>query len=241
MSADIVPPKRVFAHGWLMAEDGRKMSKSFGNVIVPEELIKTYGLDQTRFYLLRELSFGQDGNVGHEGLQRRMNTELANDFGNLAQRVLAFIFKNADAKLPMLGALTVEDKALLDMTGSKLLATCRKHIDAQEFHLMLEAIWVTIRAANVYVDAQAPWTLRKNGDLERMATVLGVLCEVTRRVAILCQPVMPETMGKMLDQLMVPENERNFATITDAIGLKQGVAIEQPQGVFPRYSAEAAA
>jgi methionyl-tRNA synthetase len=235
MAAGIAPPKRVYSHGWLMAEDGRKMSKSFGNVIDPIEFVKTYGLDQTRFYLMREVSFGQDGNIGAEGIQRRMNSELANDLGNLAQRVLSFIFKNAEAKLPQIGELAAEDKAMLAMTGLSLLKTLRQHFDKQEFNLALEAIWVTIRAANVYVDQQAPWALKKT-DTVRMATVLGVLCETVRRVAILCQPYMPDSMNKMLDQLAVPKDERIFAMITDAIGLKQGATIEQPQGIFPRYA-----
>jgi len=239
MAADIQPPKRVYSHGWLMAEDGRKMSKSFGNVILPEDFVGKYGLDQTRFYLLREVPFGQDGNIGNEGIIRRKN-ELANDFGNLAQRVLMFIFKNNEAKLPKISELTADDKTMLDAAGTRLLETVRKHIDAQEFHLMLEAIWVVIRQANAYVDAQAPWGLKKT-DTVRMETVLGVLCEVTRRIALLCQPVMPETMAKMLTQLGVPENERQFSHITDTIGLNQGATIAQPEGVFPRHIAEAAA
>ena len=239
MAADILPPKRVYSHGWLMAEDGRKMSKSFGNVIVPKDFVEKFGLDQTRFYLLREISFGQDGNIGYEGIKRRKN-ELANDFGNLAQRVLMFIFKNNEAKLPKITTLTADDQAMLDASGTALLETCRRHIDAQEFNLMLEAIWVVIRQANAYVDTQAPWGLKKT-DTVRMETVLGVLCEVVRRVALLCHPVMPQTMDKMLDQLNVPATERSFAYITDIVGLKQCAVIEQPSGVFPRHIEEAAA
>lgn len=239
MAAGIEPPKRVYSHGWLMAEDGRKMSKSFGNVIEPKDFVEKFGLDQTRFYLMRETSFGQDGNIGHEGIQRRKN-ELANDFGNLAQRVLMFIFKNCNATLPKIGTLTDDDKAMLDAAGMKLLDTCRKHVDAQEFHLMLEAIWVVIRQANAYVDVQAPWSLKKT-DTVHMETVLGVLCDVVRRIAILCSPVMPQATAKMLDQLAVPENERSFAFVSDKVELKQGATIAQPDGVFPRHIAEAAA
>ena len=239
MAAAIEPPKRVYSHGWLMAEDGRKMSKSFGNVIAPQDFVEKYGLDQTRFYLLREISFGQDGNIGHDGIQRRKN-ELANDFGNLAQRVLMFIYKNNEAKLPKISDLNADDRVMLDAAGAKLLAACRKHIDAQEFHLMLEAIWVVIRQANAYVDTQAPWGLKKT-DIVRMETVLGVLCEVVRRVALLAQPVMPDTMDRLLTQLMVPENERDFSYLTDDIGLEQGAMIAQPEGVFPRHAAEQAA
>ena len=239
MAADLLPPKRVYSHGWLMAEDGRKMSKSFGNVIEPKDFIEKFGLDQTRFYLMREIPFGQDGNIGYEGIKRRKN-ELANDFGNLAQRVLMFIYKNNEAKLPKITTLTADDQTMLDASGTALLETCRRHIDAQEFHLYLEAIWVVIRQANAYVDTQAPWGLKKT-DTVRMETVLGVLCEVVRRVALLCHPVMPQTMDKMLDQLNVPVTERDFASITNAIGLKQGSTIEQPSGVFPRHIEEVAA
>jgi len=240
MAADLPAPKRVYSHGWLMAEDGRKMSKSFGNIVLPSDFVNTYGVDQTRFYLMREVPFGNDGNIGHEGIRRRMNTELANDFGNLAQRVLMFIFKNNKAQLPKISDLTAEDKALLDMSGSKLLNICRQHIDVQEFHLMLEAIWNVIRAANVYVDQQAPWGLKKT-DTVRMETVLGVLCEVVRRTATLLQPIMPESTAKMLDQLTVANDKRDFSQITDEILLNQGATIEQPQGIFPRFAAEAAA
>ncbi|MDB5477960.1 MAG: methionine--tRNA ligase [Alphaproteobacteria bacterium] len=235
MAADLPVPKRVYSHGWLMAADGRKMSKSFGNFLVPEDFIDTYGLDQTRFYLLRDLSFGQDGNIGHDGIQRRKN-ELANDFGNLAQRVLMFIFKNNEARLPKITNLTADDQALLEASGIVLLETCRKHIDLQEFHLMLEAIWMVIRQANAYVDTQAPWGLKKT-DTVRMETVLGVLCETVRRVAILCQPYMPDSCGRMLDQLMVAADKRNLADVSNEIGLEQGAVIEQPQGVFPRHVA----
>lgn len=238
MGAGIQPPKRVYSHGWLLA-DGQKMSKSLGNVIAPQDFVDSYGLDQTRFYLMREVSFGQDGSIGHEGIQRRKN-ELANDFGNLAQRVLMFIFKNNEAKLPKIGELNSDDKTLLEASGSALLETCRKHIEAQEFHLMLEAIWVVIRQANAYVDVQAPWGLKKT-DTVRMETVLGVLCEVIRRVATLMQPVTPDAMGVMLDQLAVPADKRGFDQVSDTINLLQGKTIDQPAGVFPRHTVEAAA
>jgi methionyl-tRNA synthetase len=239
MGADLPLPKRVYSHGWLMAADGRKMSKSFGNALYPQDFVQTYGVDQTRFYLMRDVSFGNDGNIGHEGIQRRKN-ELANDFGNLAQRVLMFIFKNNEAKLPRITDLTADDKALLDASGTQLLETVRRHADAQEFHLLLEALWVVIRQANSYVDTQAPWGLKKT-DTVRMETVLGVLCEVVRRLATLIQPFMPESAAKMLDQLAVPADKRQFAQITDEILLEQGTTIQQPEGVFPRHVEVAAA
>lgn len=233
MAVGLQPPKRVYSHGWWTV-DGHKMSKSLGNVIMPADLIEKYGLDQTRFFLMREIPFGNDGNFSHEAMVGRMNSELANDLGNLAQRVLSIIFKNNDEKLPHIGTLTSEDQGLLDMCGSKLLQASREYIDRQDFNHMLEAIWVVIRQANAYVDQQAPWALKKT-DPARMQTVLGVLAETIRRIAILCQPYMPDSSGMMLDQLAVSEDARGFDQISDKVELSQGAVISQPKGVFPRY------
>jgi methionyl-tRNA synthetase len=233
MAVDIKPPKMIYAHGWWTV-DGVKMSKSLGNVLYAQDLIAQYGLDQFRYFILREVSFGQDGNFTHEAIQMRMNTELANDFGNLAQRVLSFIYKNAEAKLPSIGTLEKQDIELLDQSF-ECLAKMRSHMDIFAFHKALDEVWSVIRAANIYVDGQAPWALRKT-DLVRMATVLGVLCEVTRRLAIMIQPFMPAAMAQMLDQLAVPQDMRSFSYITKEIGLEQGATIQQPIGVFPRYT-----
>lgn len=238
MAADLPPPHRIFAHGWWTV-DGRKMSKSLNNVIYSQDVIKIYGLDQFRYYLMREVPFGGDGNFTHESMQMRMNTELANDFGNLAQRVLSFIYKNCEAQLPTLGTLQTQDNELLGLSAA-LVGTVRAHMDNYAMHRALEEIWTVVRAANAYVDKEAPWALRKT-DMARMGTVLGVLCESIRRLAILCQPFMPDSMDKMLDQLAVPADKRMIADVSNEIGLAQGATIAQPMGVFPRYNAEAAA
>ena len=233
MAADLAPPKRVFATGMILA-DGVKMSKSLGNTISPEHLVTTYGLDQTRYFLLREIAFGQDGSYSDTAMQQRMNHDLANDFGNLAQRVLSFIYKHCDGRLPQIGELLAPDMNMLDLAGPNLLEAVREKLDRQEFHRALETIWAVIRQANVYVDEQAPWSLRKT-DTTRMETVLGVLSEVIRRLALLATPFMPDSCGKLLDQLAVPADQRDFATLDDQIHLVSGATIQQPEGVFPRH------
>jgi methionyl-tRNA synthetase len=230
MAAELSPPRRVFAHGWWTVE-GQKMSKSLGNVVEPNALIAKYGLDQTRYFLLREVPFGQDGNFSHRQMVLRINSDLANDFGNLAQRVLSFIGKNAGGAVPQPAAFTADDEALL-AAARAVLATVRRHMGEQAFHHALDAIWEVVGAANRYVDVQAPWSLR-NADPARMATVLYVLIEIIRRLAIVVQPMMPGTMAKLLDQLAVPADRRDFAAYDTA--LAPGTRLPTPTGLFPRY------
>lgn len=235
MAAGLAPPKRVFAHGW-WTNEGQKISKSVGNVIDPIGLVDRYGLDQVRYFLLREVPFGHDGDFSHKAMVNRMNGELANDLGNLAQRVLSMIAKNCGGVVPTPGPLTEDDMALLGPAHG-LLDVVRGHMDRQAFHEALESIWVIVRAANGYVDHQAPWALRKT-DPDRMATVLWVLAEVIRHVAILMQPVVPTSAARMLDQLAVGEEGRTFASLGEAGTLKAGTPLPKPQGVFPRYVEE---
>ncbi|MBT6427766.1 MAG: methionine--tRNA ligase, partial [Rhodospirillaceae bacterium] len=233
MAAGLEPPKRIFAHGWWTVE-GQKMSKSLGNFIPPDEIVEKYGLDQTRYFMMRELPFGNDGNFSHTAMVNRMNSDLANDFGNLAQRVLSMINKNCDGMVPTPGLLTVDDSALL-VPARELLVTMREHIDVQAIHHSLAALWDVVGEANRYVDSQAPWALKKT-DPERMATVLYVLAEVIRHLAILAQPVVPEAAGKMLDQLAIAEDQRSFAALAEDGMLRPDTPLPKPQGVFPRYA-----
>jgi len=234
MSAGLPTPKRVFAHGWWTIE-GEKMSKSLGNVIAPADLVGTYGLDATRYFLLREVPFGNDGNFSRKALVSRMNVELANDLGNLAQRSLSLIARNCEGKLPEVGPVTEED-AVLRAAADALPASLRAHIDVQAFGDALEDVWKVIRAGNGYIDRQAPWALKKT-DPVRMAHVLRVLADVLRTVSTVLQPVMPASMAKMLDQLGVPEDARDLAAL--ALPLPAGTALPAPQGVFPRFVEEA--
>ena len=229
MAAGIAPPKRVYAHGW-WTNEGQKISKSLGNVIKPDDLIERYGLDQVRYFLLREVPFGNDGDFSHEAMIARMNYELANDYGNLVQRVLSMIAKNCGGKVPEPGAFTAEDQALLAPLH-RLAETLRPLMDRQAFHAAIEAIWVNIRAANAYVDHQAPWTLRKT-DPARMATVLYVLAEAIRHLGIATSPFMPEASDKILEQLAVSTEVRRLAAMGSGNALTPGVDLPKPQGVL---------
>ena len=230
MSAGLAPPARVFANGWLTIE-GEKMSKSIGNVIDPMALADEVGLDAVRFYLMREVPFGNDGNYSRKALIGRMNVELANDLGNLAQRTLSFVAKNAGGVVPEPGTETDEDAALRAMAAA-LPAAMGAMLDRQAIGEAIEEGWRVIRAGNAYVDRQAPWALRKT-DPARMTAVLRVLLDVLRTVATVLQPVMPASMGRMLDQLGVPEGARMLADL--AVPLAAGTALPPPAGVFPRF------
>ena len=232
MAAGLEPPKRVFAHGW-WTNEGQKISKSVGNVIDPLMLIEKYGLDQVRYFLLREVPFGNDGDYSHRAMVNRMNSELANDYGNLAQRVLSMVGKNCAGAVPQHGELSDDDREMLDAAHG-LLPKVRDALDRQLFHEALEAIWVVVRAANGFVDRQAPWALKKT-DPARMGTVLWVLAETVRSLALLTQPFMPESSARLLDQLAVAAEQRNFACFGSHFALKPGTPLPAPAGVFPRF------
>lgn len=233
MSAGIELPKKVFAHGFLFNR-GEKMSKSVGNVVDPNNLVDTFGLDQLRYFLLREVPFGQDGSYSEDGIIGRINADLANEFGNLAQRSLSMVAKNLDGVVPTPGEFTPEDSELLDAADA-LLEKVRGHFDATAMHLALESIWSVLGAANRYFSAQEPWVLRKS-DPARFATVLYTTLEVVRIAALLSQPVMPDAMAKLLDLLGQPEDARAFTAI--GTRLAAGTALPAPTGVFPRYQPE---
>ena len=233
MSAGVTPPKRVYAHGW-WTNEGQKISKSLGNVIVPSELIATYGLDQVRYFLLREVPFGNDGDFSHKAMIGRMNYDLANQFGNLSQRVLSMIAKNCEGQVPQPQDLAPEDEELLKAAAG-LLESVRADMDRQQFHAALTKIWEVVGDANRYIDHAAPWALKKT-DPARMATVLYVLAETIRRLALLTQPVMPDATAVMLDQLAVAPDARSFADLESK--LTPGTALPKPAGIFPRYVEE---
>ena len=232
MSAGIELPKRVFAHGFLFNR-GEKMSKSVGNVVDPFQMVEHYGLDQVRYFFMREVSFGQDGSYSHESIVNRINADLANDIGNLAQRSLSMIAKNCEAKVPAYGAFSDADKAILDQAESAL-ATAREAMDRQAINVALGAIFDVVSEANRYFAGQEPWALRKT-DPERMGTVLFTTAEVLRRVGIMCQPFIPGAAAKLLDILAVPEDKRTFAEIAGDRMLVPGTDLPAPQPIFPRY------
>jgi methionyl-tRNA synthetase len=232
MSAGLALPKRVFGHGFVLNK-GEKMSKSVGNVVDPFDLVKAYGREQMRFFFLREVMFGQDGNYSPEAIANRINADLANNLGNLAQRSLSMIFKNCDGKIPVPGAFSEADTAILAKTDA-LYGIVRAEMDKQALTKYLDAVWSVVSDANQYFAAEEPWAKKKT-DPERMATTLYVTAEVVRQFAILAQPAMPEACNKLLDLMAVAADRRSFASLGSAGRLIGGTPIPEPRGVFPRY------
>ncbi len=241
MSAKLELPKRVFAHGWWTIE-GEKMSKSLGNVVSPAHLVERYGLDQTRYFLLREVPFGSDGNFSRQSMFERINADLANNIGNLAQRTLSMIAKNCDGQVPTVDAANIQpqDAALMELvrvTSDATHSSAREQMQRCKFAEVIGAILHMSSSANEYIDREAPWTLKKT-DLARMNSVLYYLAESIRCIAIMLQPFTPDAAKKLLDQLAVPEGERLFLYLTPEFALKPGTALPKPEGVFPRLMVE---
>jgi methionyl-tRNA synthetase len=232
MSAGLPLPKRIFGHGFVLNK-GEKMSKSVGNVVDPFDLLKAYGRDQVRFFFLREVMFGQDGNYSPEAIANRINADLANNLGNLAQRSLSMIYKNCGGKIPEPGEFTPEDEAILAKTDA-LYAIARAEMDRQALTKYLDAVWSVISDANQYFAAEEPWAKKKT-DPARMGTILYVTAECVRQFAILAQPAMPDACNKLLDSLAIPAEKRSFASLGPEGRLVAGTPIPEPQGVFPRY------
>ncbi len=232
MAAGLAPPQRIYSHGWWTVE-GEKMSKSLGNVIDPRELVATFGRDALRYFLLREVPFGNDGDFSRKALITRLNGELANDLGNLAQRTLSLVARQCAGVRPARGASIAPDQALRDAAAA-LPALVRGALEKFAFHEALEDVWRVVRAANAYIDHQAPWALART-DRARMASVLRVLLDAVRGVATVLQPFMPESMARMLDQLGVPADARGLAALDQ--DLPAGAALPPPEGIFPRFDA----
>nr|WP_294849995.1 methionine--tRNA ligase [uncultured Sphingomonas sp.] len=215
MSAGLPLPRQVFGHGFLLAK-GEKMSKSLGNVVDPMALAERFGVDQLRYFLLREIHFGQDGSYSEEAIVNRVNAELANSFGNLAQRSLSMIFKNLDGTIPAAGEEDADRKLL-----SEVDAACEEldnEFDKFSFSTGMEAWMRAVFACNAYIDEQAPWALKKT-DPARMTAVLGTVVVAVRKLADAISPVIPSSAGKLI-------------SFIDSG--KDGVAIAQPTPIFPR-------
>lgn len=254
MAAQLSPPKRVFAHGW-WTKDGEKMSKSVGNVLDPLELLNKYGKDYLRYFLVAEVPFGNDGDFSDSGFALRVNSDLANDVGNLAQRALTMIDKHCDGKIPQpgqsevpakiveeeevdLSCLTPEDHELL-AASAKALDEVRILYDKQALKPMCEAIINISKLGNKYIDVQAPWTLKKNNDIARMHTVLYTLVETLRRIGILLDPIMPDSSSIMLKQLGACDpSMQSFDSFKTPI--RPGSKIGTPIPVFPKIERDEA-
>lgn len=235
MSAGLPLPKQVFGHGFLLNR-GQKESKSLGNVTDPIALAERFGVDTLRYFLLREVAFGQDGSYSPEAIVTRANAELANSYGNLVQRVCSMIFKNLEGKLSKFETTEADDQ---------LHATVRiacahelpREFNALNFSAGIEAWMRAVFACNAYIDEQAPWALKKT-DPERMAAVLLTLFMAIRDLTIAISPVVPAAAARVLDQLGIPADERDLAALGDdgwyVRRVATGEPLEQPSAAFPR-------
>ena len=232
MAADVAVPQRVFSHGFLLNR-GEKMSKSVGNVVDPFTMAAQYGVDQMRYFFMREVSFGQDGSYNHEAIVARTNADLANDLGNLAQRSLTMIAKQFGGVLPTPGEYSDTDKAIL-LAADGMATLAREAMKTQQIHHALNAVWAVVAEANRYFAGEAPWALAKT-DPARQATVLYVTAEVIRQVAILAQPVMPDASAKLLDILGIATDARDFTQLGGSVRIAPGTQLPPPAPIFPRY------
>jgi methionyl-tRNA synthetase len=234
MAADLPLPQQVFAHGFLTVK-GEKMSKSLGNVLDPMTLAAHYGVDALRYFFLREVPFGRDGSFSDEAIVNRVNADLANDIGNLAQRSLSMINKNCNEALPQPAAFTAADDAVLALFDG-LKARADAAMTRHELHNYLTLVMEAVSEANRYFAAEEPWSLKKENPA-RMGTVLYVTAELVRQAAILLQPVIPSGAGQLLDLLKVDSSKRDFAALGPDNRLQGGTPLPKPGGVFPRLSA----
>lgn len=236
MSADLPLPKQVFGHGFLLARGGEKMSKSAGNVVDPMDLAEQFGVDNLRYFFMREIAFGQDGSYSPEAIVTRANAELANSFGNLAQRTLSMIAKNMDGALERFEPAD-EDAKLLEIVQSACSRSLPEEFEKLAFSNGIEAWIKAVYACNQYVDEQAPWALRKT-DFDRMKVVLQTLFMAIRDLAIAIQPVVPEKAKALLDQIGIPEDERSYANLADTEWytrlVESGFTVGKPTPIFPR-------
>ncbi len=235
MAARLPLPKCIMAHGW-WTSDGKKISKSIGNVIDPLQLIKEFGLDPVRYYLMREVIFGSDGNYSRSSLINRVNSELSNKIGNLLHRTLVFVYKNSDAKIPSISKEYINnvDQSPLIKMAQQIMLQNLALMDIFNINSVLDNIIILTEKANIYIDREAPWQLKKTDPI-RMNEVMYTLLETLRYIAIMLQPFIPNSANTMLDQLGIPKGQRMFKHLTNEFSLTIGSNISQPKSIFPKF------
>ena len=234
MAAGMELPKSIVAHGW-WTNEGEKISKSLGNVINPFELVEEFGLDPVRYFLMREVTFGNDGNFSKDNLITRNNSELSNKIGNLLQRTSSFAYKHCEQKIPNVNASYIDElyDSELFTEMLSLVKENNTHMESFNINKVLDNIIHITDKANMYIDAQAPWSLRKS-DPEKMEQVLYSLLEISRYLGIMLQPFLPDAASNMLDQLAVDTKQRKFVNLTKEFALKPGSNLQEPKPIFPR-------
>ncbi len=234
LAAKITPPKKVYGHGWILSNE-EKMSKSKGNILDPLEIIKQYGLDPLRYYLIKEVSFGNDGNISQERLEDCINSDLANNFGNLCQRVSAFVIKNCDSKVPEKIEFENDDIKILD-EYSQNLDKLRSEIDNQNINFYIDYIVNRLFEANKYFNDQEPW--KKKDDKIRLNTIVYTTLEIVRKVTFLLYPIIPQSSLKALKIFNLEEKDVIFQSIGNNEFLKKGSAINKIDILFNKIEKE---
>ena len=234
LAAKITPPKKVYGHGWILSNE-EKMSKSKGNILDPLEIIKQYGLDPLRYYLIKEVSFGNDGNISQERLEDCINSDLANNFGNLCQRVSAFVIKNCDSKVPEKIKFENDDIKILD-EYSQNLDKLRSEIDNQNINFYIDYIVNRLFEANKYFNDQEPW--KKKDDKIRLNTIVYTTLEIVRKVTFLLYPIIPQSSLKALKIFNLEEKDVIFQSIGNNEFLKKGSAINKIDILFSKIEKE---
>lgn len=234
MAAGLELPKSIISHGW-WTNEGEKISKSLGNVIDPIELINDFGIDQVRYFMMREVNFGNDGNFSRENMVTRINSELSNKVGNLLQRTLSFSYKYCEQAIPNISEQDIDllynDSLLKE--AKIIFESNVNEIENFQINKVIENIISLAEKANIYIDNEAPWSL-KNTDIVKMNKILYNLLETIRHIAIMLQPFIPESANKMLDQLCIKEEDRTFSKLNRDNAIKAGQTINKPYPIFPR-------
>ena len=230
MAANIELPKKVYGHGWILSGD-EKMSKSKGNILDPLEIIKKYGLDPLRYYLIKEVSFGNDGNISREKLEDCINSDLANNFGNLCQRTVSFALKNCEQQIPKTIDFNNQDKEILDIFSSNL-EKIRSEMDKQNINYYINFIVNGLFAANKYFNDQEPW--KKKDDTIRLSTIVYTTLEIIRKISFMLYPIIPESSLKALKIFNITEDQINLSSISKHDYLKPNTKINSIDILFKK-------
>ena len=233
LAANIEPPKRVFSHGWILSGD-EKMSKSKGNILNPSEIIDKYGVDELRYYLMKEVSHGSDGSISLKSLENCINSDLANNYGNLCQRVLSFIENNCDGKVVRLQKLSDNDTKFIEKTKN-LTKDLRRLMDEQNLNNYLKSVLEISFLTNKYINDEEPWKLKKNNK-DKMNTILHLSLEQIAKISILLSPIIPEASKKVLDSLNIENNLRNLSFLEGKDLLKKEIKIDSLNILFKKYT-----